>query len=216
VWEDTGSTDAAENGDPIERWSDQSGNGHHGFGDGSDGGRPQYLTGEQNGLPVVRSYWTGSATRFPRAPDHADLELVGDITVVMVVKVISNASPLRLVEKGAGPLHYYLDGTGKPVADRSAVEVGVAGTTSLGTSAYRVATLHISGTAVTHYLDGAANGTDTLTSAGTANSQSISLGLHTGETRVGEMLIYNVALSAGDTDAAEDYLGTRWGITITH
>ena len=37
-----------------------------------------------------------------------------------------------------------------------------------------------------------------------------------GALQLAEILVYNTALSTGDREAVEDYLGTKYGITITH
>lgn len=75
------------------------------------------------------------------------------------------------------------------------------------------------GTNNTLYIDGQTTGA--VGSTGTFTSQFFAIGGHTTEGDfwtgdIAEVIVYDTALSTGDREDVEDYLGAKYGISITH
>lgn len=220
VFEDAG-TDTAENGDLVQQWNDQSGNGFNAT-QATSGIRPTYRTGQVNGLPAIE-WFVSSANTVMTIPDNAAIEMTGDSTVFVVLKPNAASAPFSLLSKdngaSAGAYYLVLTTTHNQQLDRPFIEAGVPGTTSLSTSVYSVIDTVVSGTAVSHFINGAAAGTDTLSSSGTATNTPLKVGIFNVTTDpmrgfLAEILVYNAALNSTDRQQAEDYLGAKYNISI--
>lgn len=152
-------------------------------------------------------------------PDNALIELDGDSTVLIVLKPDAGGVSLLSKDDGTGPAGSYysvLDASRNIQLDRPFVEAGTPGTVPLSTAAYSVLSCRISGTAVSHFVNGGAAGTDTLTT-GTATNTVLRIGVFSASTDpmkgfIAEILVYNVALGTTDRQTAENYLKAKYGI----
>lgn len=175
-----------------------------------------------NGRTVVRFSQAGAD--FVAATDNDRLELTADSSVFVVAKAAAHPGTLNslLAKSDAGnPAAYYFATTnaGNPVLDRPFVEAGVASTNSMGTTNPRILGCIVKGTLVSHFLDGAANGTDTL-AGGTATNTDLSIGRFSAaapnywDGDLYEILVFNRAVSAAERKGITRYLGREHGITV--
>lgn len=222
LYSDNGVTPCVNN-DPVYLWKDRSGLNHNAENSVS-ANRATYLTNQVNSLPSLR--FNVAESDYMDILDHADLEMDTDSTVFIVLKAVTFPSSLNtFISKdngnSAGAYYYYYDGSGKPTLDRPFIEAGAAATNGIGTSNYRLVSVVVSGTSVSHFLDGAANGTDTL-ATGTAGNNPLhiakfkDIGTNYPNDFRAVIVIFNAALSTGNRESIEDFLGAKYGITITH
>lgn len=213
VFSDAGST-VANNTDLVQQWKDPAA--VQIAAQATSGSRPRRDTNVINGYSVLSTF-VSSVNRSMSIPHHSDLDITGSLTIFMCLKVASGS--VSLLHKGvsgvAGAYYYYLS-AGRPTLDRPWVQAGTASTTSIGTSAFRVIGVRVNGTAVKHWTDGVANGTSTL-GAGTGSVQPLGLFKLNGgsadlDAQVAEIGIYNAALSDGDVDTNNAYLGAKHGL----
>lgn len=204
--------------DPVSTWPNASAVSGDATASGTD--RPTLQTAEVNGHAAV-SFDGNDWMSIASSP-----ALNTDSTVFIVLKRNSPGSIMTLLCKdagaaSAGAYNLELGTTYKPDIGRPYIEGGVAGTSTFTTS-WSVLTAKVSGTTVTHFLNGAANGSDTL-ATGTATGVAARIGVinvsfftqyYSG--MMANILIYTDALSTANQQAAEDYLGARYGISITH
>lgn len=213
-----GTTPQTADDGEVANWGDQSGASHDATHTGSPANQAQLKLSIVNSKPVLR--FSKSRTTTLGIADHADVEMDTDSTVILVMKCRSlNGESYNGILAKPNAYFFALDSAGKPVIDRPFIEAGVAGTNAIGTSAFRVVSAVISGTSVSHFLDGAANGTDTLTT-GTANSNQLVIGMFSGSffgnLDIARLLIYKAAVPTGNRESVEDFLGSVYSISISH
>lgn len=209
---DAGTT-LATNGQTIQQWNDFSGNNHH-VSQATSGARPTLISGALNGRAVIEFSEAGGHDDFLSVADNADLELNTDSSVFVVAKYVSVHGQSAFAHKGNAYI-YYLTGSGKQEIDRPFSSNGGVSTTDVGITNYHVLAAIVSGTGVSYYFDGAADGTTTV-ATGTANATDFTIGEFGGSgnlsARVAEILVYKSAISSTDRDTVIDYLGAKWGI----
>jgi hypothetical protein len=210
-------------GDPVTTWTDASGLLH----DASQSTSALKPTLQSDGASQINGH---NVVRFDgvddvlEAADHADLEMNTDSTIFVVARVTNFSANRTFVAKdagaaAAGAIWFAVATTsGKPVVDRPFIEAGVAATNGLAAATPTLVTAHVSGTTVSHFKDGVANGTDVL-ATGTATNIPLRIGAfytssytHFMLGDIAEVAIYNVSLSAGDRGAIEAGLKSKYGI----
>lgn len=217
AYNDAGTT-LATDGQTVLQWNDQSGNGNNAS-ESTPADRPFFETNEINGLPALRFTPTGEQLLVQDVPD---LSLNTDMSAFLVIKQTGFNTINSMISKAQGgnpaAFLYYTGIDGKPAVDRPFIEGGVAGTTGVGDGVPCIVGVVINGTTVSHFLNGVANGTDTLTT-GTDVPAAFGIGVMTGLGNnwtgyIGEILVYKSAVDSTTRDEATAYLGGRWGISV--
>lgn len=211
VYNDAGST-LATNGQTVQQWNDQSGKGHN-VSQATSGNRPSFITGTQNGLPIVE-FSNASGGDWLAVGDHADLEMDTDSSVFCVIKYVSVQGQSGIVHKG-NAYFYYLTANAKQEIDRPFNSNGGVSTTDLGITIYHAIGAIVSGTGVSYFVNGSADGTTTV-STGSANANDLTIGEFGGggrlSGRIGELLIWKTALNSTDRGTVFTYLQSKWGL----
>lgn len=210
VWE--AASDPAESGDAITSWRDMSGQGHH------------YTTG------VAGPTLQGSTLNFNPSIEilaggldaPAGSELQTEWTTFFVSRKLASDPTGRVFDGHTGNyLWAWWDTYTNSLflnANPSNHNTGIAttaGTTNLHIHAYK---RDASGA-----LEARADGTSLTTFGTSASAAGIRIDIENGafsgessDARLGEMIIYNSALTAGDVNKIESYLAVKYGITLTH
>jgi hypothetical protein len=195
-------TGAVGNGNPVATWYDQSGNSHDVTSSGTD--RPTYETGILNGLPVV--YFTA-----PNKMQSGSFTLNQPTTAFIVCNYV-----------GIYSNDYWLDG----LSLFTLILGQYAATNTLGM--YSGSWLSKTGNVLTSYgvFGGIYNGSSSLISfngstatgnPGTGNAGGLTVGqAQNGNSPltggVGEIVIYNSAVSTNLRTCIEGYLAWKWGL----
>lgn len=204
--------------DPVGKWEDQSGTGNH-FAQATSGARPSYQTLEQNGLPAIKGdgsndYLSG----------NAPITGGGNRTIFIIVKPDTTATEKYWVDFGNNTSSGKDYRIGNAAASKFGVKVEDGNrlfTTAVSTAAYHIVTVKQSGSSTTNidaWVDGAALTVSSTTSRtiNTANSGRI-FANYTGTLfsacLIGEIIVYDSALSETDRQQVEDYLATRWNLS---
>lgn len=225
LFQDTaGTIPAVNNNDPVALWQDQSGNNNH-FSTSVSGQRPLLKTAVQNGLPAVQG-------------DGSNDQLSGNApvlggnkrTIFVVVKAETNTAEdvwfdlgNRAAGSGRGMSvgNLYLSGGKFGVRNQNGNRFWV-GTAS--PTAYSIVTVRLNGSD-TPDLEAWINGV-ALTVYSTNNQVFNTVGpayLFRDSTSspsysssaIGELLVYEGALSDTDKALVEGYLASRWNITVS-
>jgi hypothetical protein len=210
--------------DPVATWNDESGLGNHAT-QATSGNRPVYLTNQQNGLPGVA--FTAASTHYLVANGVAAVQNGSDLpcTVFVVAKndLETGGSTIINWASSASTTQRMLIDFGSVFRsirrDNAGSQVIVGATTALGSAAARIATTSFSGTAVSFFLDAAANG-GAAQNVGTMTIDVFSIGAHfrSGSAQVPwdgtlyEVVIYDTELSGTNRGLVETYLDTKWAI----
>ncbi|HZY81225.1 MAG TPA: T9SS type A sorting domain-containing protein [Cyclobacteriaceae bacterium] len=210
VWEAPG--DQAEDTDAITSWQDASGQGHH------------YTTG------VAGPTWRNSTMNFNPAVEILNggldapvgAELTTEWTTFFVSTKLSSDVSGRVFDGHTGNYLWawwdvytnslYINGN---PANHNTGIASTSGLTNLHLHTYKRQT---SGS-----LEARADGTSLNTFGSSASASGIRIDIENGafsgessDARVGEMIIYNSALSATDVNKVESYLAIKYGVTLTH
>lgn len=209
-------------GDPVSTWSDSSGNGNDAT--SSSTARPTYKTNILNGLPILR---------FDGSNDYIQGSSVISSTTLTAFVVgshnVGSAGFPRLVSFGkpgtndydspSRAIAFYSINNGTVYAYRDSLTRSYG---SFGNGTYHQATCVYDGTNNTVYVDGP-SAAGAIASSGTFDITIYSIGANTVPASsdfldgdIAEVIIYSDALSTGNRQSVEDYLGTKYGITITH
>lgn len=214
LWLDAHQITGLADGDPVATWADASGNAR----DVSEAtNRPTYQTSEINGLPVVR--FDGSNDRLEGA-DNAVWQFT-DFTMYAVVRfagfhagyyqntIVSqdNSSKWMFCYKNeTGTTHFHQNPGGTELD--STAWTAVVGTWYLvGCSR--------NATTVSFRTNGEAKGTATHGTQLPDVSGPLIIGVSEGATinaDIAEIVLYNAAISAGDTTELEDYFNSKYAI----
>ena len=213
LWLDANKITGLSDGDPVATWSDLSGNGNDALQAAGDA-KPIYKTGIQNGRSVVR--FDGSSDFMQTAAFASDLAQPNTIFVVVEVR------------DPEGNTFYILDGIDS--AKRHAW-FSIAARTPDGGGFYAGSVWNpdttepknewhsqgvlFNGVSSEWWIDGASQGT------GDVGAQGLS-GLTLGRNKdpsfiyldgdIGEILVYDGALSSADRGSLDSYLSGNWGI----
>ena len=205
----------------VTQWTDQSPNGNNAV-PADDTTAPLWVADAQNGKPALRfngSNYLDVAT----APSVA---IAGDISSFFVVKFEDFATYRAVWGKTLGnypaPTDYYVQpGSATPTVfrgDGSQFNFGnVNATAHLQAKTYSVVGFEMSGTTLTHYLNGQTAGTGEITATVADGGTPLKVGTRddfvtkmNGE--IAELLIYDVALADTDRDSVINYLKLKYNI----
>jgi hypothetical protein len=194
-------------GDPVSSWTDSSGNSNHATMTGGD--RPTFQTNELNSLPGVAS----------NSETSGWLNLTTPITNARTVFIVArhrdgNQDWAHLI--GDTTTNNYFHG-GLGTALHSTTFSAIHGvcaadgwtdgvSTSIGSMAKSAA-----GVVYSYDMTAADAAVDQLFN--NANQQALS---RVWDGFIFELIVYDNRLSTGDRESVEDYLGIKYGITITH
>jgi hypothetical protein len=191
--------DASELSTTDPNWADHSGNGN----DGITGGSPSVVTNAQNGLSVM--HYTGNGQRHK-------FNMINDIRTVFWVLSIDQAystSGFRYVlSDSTKHPHWHNNNNGKLFGGYSNTHVQNAST-------------RLNGASVNGSNTNQPTSLSILSVKTTGNVDADNFGYdrtHTSRQwrgRLGELIIYNSALSDGDIAKVEGYLAHKWGLTET-
>lgn len=201
-----GGSPATADGDPVGQWLDQSSQANHAAG-ASDSVRPTLKLSIQNGLPMILG---------DSVDDYLLLASNLEVTVGTVFAVYKKAvAATNLIIVGSNTSNaavedfsdgdYYWVGDGGTYAN---LDFAATATTALGV-------WKKSGGAGNYITR--KNGSE-LTGAGNTNTTTFrrvgsrASGPDPWRGYLGEILVYDSALSVPDTSAVEAYLNTRWGV----
>lgn len=185
-------------GEAISTWTDESGLGNHATGVGS----PILKHGAGGGHDVVRLSGSG---QYLTVADAASIVLTGSSTTFVVCSKNTTATRYMLSKDNAtsaGAFSFY-QGARKMQTDRPFVQGGPASVGPIPLApVVNIAAARISGTVLTYYLNGAADGRGSLTNAGTATGKVLLIGAANSTTPasfwdgdIGQIVNYNVGLS---------------------
>ncbi len=200
AYHDAGTT-LATNGQTVQQWNDQSGNTHN-LSQSTGADRPTFTTNVQNGLPVLR--FDGSATFM-----QASFTLVLPTTTFV-------AGNLRSVPSTSIWLDGFVDGRmmqgDNPAFADFAMNNLLGASMSTGVF-YTFYSLLTSSSSAEVSLNGGTKTSGSPAIGGNPNGITVgSRGAGTSPAAfdMGEVLVYNSALSAGDYASVLAYLRTRW------
>lgn len=213
---------ALANNDPVATWNDESGQGNHAT-QATSGNRPVYLTNQQNSLPGVS--FTAASTHYLVANGVAALQNGNDLpfTAILVVKsTLTSGTVLNWANSATTQQRMLMDlgGVNRTIRrDNAGSQVIVNATNLLGDTVARIATTSFSGTTVSFFLDGAANGSGAQ-NVGTMTIDIFAIGAHfrSGSAQapwggiVFEVVIYDTELTGTNRGLVETYLDTKWAI----
>lgn len=211
------------NGDPIATWADSSGNGYDAT-QATTAHKPSYRTSVINGLPVAR--FDGVDDRLENTTNS--LVAGGAARTVFVVGdgpaagVTGTLFTFRRTTK-IHTLQLYTDGgTSSIYSDGVAVNETISDAESAKFRSPFVASFRYTGSStVALWLNGVAitvSGGDVVAEDGAAGytvgyrEDAISQGW---KEDIAEVIVYDSALSAGDRQLVQTYLGAKYGVTIS-
>ena len=221
VYQTTGGS-LATDGQTAQEWQDQSGNLYH-LAQGTAGARPTFETSEINGLPVVR--FNGIANSLNRGEAVSDLITAGAFTLYAVFRTDAFAgdfglgSPQSNEALFADQLSQF--GLGFKAAEPYVVGYNNDGTydtvaqTIAAATVYGVMFRHESGNLylkVSGFAELTTPSGNTAGITGNAIMGRSASGAIYWDGDLGELLVYNGAVSPADRTLLEDYLATRWAI----
>lgn len=192
------SADSAEDGDTVQFWRDQSGNGHDAS-QSTGSSRPEYQTNEVNGLPVVRFV---SAD----ALETSSLGAVGTVIVVVgrVTHTNANAVAGVIVSSAAKRVvTFYPDSSTIYGGDSSEFFGGSIPTWVNGVSTYTFPTSPAFGIV-------SQTGSPITPEGGIIIGVSAINDPFIGD--IAEIIIYDTALSGSNRAAIEAYLDAKYGL----
>lgn len=201
---------------------DSSGNGRNGTYSGTD--YALGAIGAITGDPDRGLTFGGSTNSSVSVAHHSSLAITGNITIVEWVKVADRDGHYGIVSKTSNNLpasfdFYIQQTTGLPVLYRGNGQPGVYASVTASSAVpaddqWHMVAVTMSGTTVTHYLDGVANGTGTLSTTVADAGTSLKIGnRNDGNTPmdgdIDEVALFNTALSA---DRIAAYYGAGRGL----
>lgn len=222
-WYDADRITGLAHGAAVTTWPDLSGTGAH-ITQGTSGARPTYRVGVANGLPVVR--FDGADDRLETSGSHQIVNASTGHWTVFAVMAKTAYSGVRGVVSGDN-----VGGSSNRVAQflrwngATSESIGFAGPvldagpTGSG-SAFHIDEAVRNSSDLERLVDGVSNGATAGgalstavcgVSVGHATNQGGAAGFHNGD--VGEVLLYNVAVSSTDRTAIREYLAEKWGVT---
>jgi hypothetical protein len=206
----------------VTGWADQSTN-HNDAVQSDDTLAPLLVPGAQNGKPVVHFDGTDDYLDIAPAPSIA---IAGDISTFFVVKFDDFATYravwAQTVRNLPGPNDYYLlPNTGIPRAyrgDGTSASLGnVDGTTPIRAGGFVVLGFQMAGTNLTHYLNGQAIGSGTITATLADGGGTLRIGSRDDlvtkmKGDIAELVIFDRSLALAERNTVVNYLQTKYGI----
>jgi len=187
---------------------------------------PQLAIDPVNGRPVVR--FAGTNGTFMIANSSPSLAITGDMTILAVVNfatlaggtngmIVSKAGPTQ-----PAPYDYYANaGAVRLLRGNGSTSGFVNATTLPAVGVQHLLDVTMTGTNVTHRLDGRANGSGVLSAPIADTGHPLSIGVRedgvnrlTGD--LAELLIIGSALTTNDVAAMEKYFAANYSITFVN
>jgi len=236
LWLDAAdATTITESGGAITQWNDKSGNNYH-VGQATGVNQPTLVAVGQNGLNVID--FDGSNDNLRRATATDLLRNVVGATVYVLR--LHDASPtservMLFIATGTGTARVSITSgivSGKATVGGRTLDADsfalVDSTNNVSTSAYQIQTgvYDYANTDVSIFLDASFEGLNASyqTATTTSNTQSagtfnMGVGALPGfalpfDGKIGEILVYHSAHTAGQRQAVWGYLAKKWGLTI--
>ncbi len=198
-------------GDPVATWTDSSGQGNNAT-QGTSGTRPTFKTNILNGLPVVR--FDGSKRL------DGSVSISGDTMTAFVVAQLGSGGSVvgRMLSLGASGAESPSNNISR-FFDNALYQRGAANSLAgITQGVWFLAGVVCNGSTFTFFKDGSGNSPESST--GNFGVTQYAVGNQIAVTNVGtdgdiaEIIIYDTALSTGNREAVEDYLGQKYSITI--
>lgn len=217
AYSDAGVT-LATNGQTIQQWNDQSGNGRH-FSQAASGSRPTYNTSGINSLPAL------SFDGLNDFLSNASITLSSNCTIFSVMKMTGTAGHVYEHGTDTGSIDGFNLRTTSDASFNMRRTTLSAKTVALNwgvDNTLKICTQRHSGTHATHILriNGVDSGATTYSTfsnnVGTSNTtQAFYIGCRAGVTSfsngaIGELIIYETALTDAQVAQVEAYLTARW------
>jgi hypothetical protein len=217
-----GSLVAADGG--VARWEDKSGNGRHAT-QATSGSRPLRKTSQQNGRDVLLFDGADDLLRVPYNASGSS-----GVTVFVVCKRFAESSFMNAFSNyeyspGDGRGLLLGGGTSNAVLASGRPDGGAdfkSASSGAATTNYVLATARWNGTSLFAYSNGGGESSVSAPSATFQSSDSVVLGGAYAsdpssiqafyKVGIGEVIVYNSALSNTDRTAVELYLMSKWGI----
>jgi hypothetical protein len=202
-------TSTTTDGVGIATWSDQSGSANDAT-QATGAAQPLYKTAIQNGLPIVR--FDKVQSRFFGMPTLAALTAGTVFIVVATATDPGSGDNTGLWKLGtSGDMFFpFTDGIVYDDCGSTVRKTTVNPTPAL--TAFHVYEVSSAAGAWTNWLDGAqlfTTATNTVAFSATPTLGKTAAQFFSGD--IGELLIYNSALSAGNRQSVEAYLKAKWG-----
>jgi hypothetical protein len=209
----------------VNQWNDLSGNGNNlsqSFGPPYE---PELIANAVNGLPAVR--FNAANETFMSASSSPTLAITGDITILAVANFATLAGNTNgmIVSKTAAnnipaPYDYYVrPGQVQFYRGNGTVDglINSTGVPSVGTP--HLLDVVMQGKTVSHRLDGNPNGGGNLSTTIADNGNSLYIGTREDGTSrlsgdLAELIIINSAISTNDLASLENYLGTKYQLSL--
>lgn len=205
-------------GDSVTTWVDSSGNGNDATQTGAL--RPTYKTGIIGGKPVVRFDGASQGMNVPSG--STELNITGDLTMFVVLKSSSAASQAVAVfgDSSAGTTGFMLylgnQFAGKASFLSSGNVTWLTQSSAVNNGSGHMVSVVLSGTALTFYKDGSADGSGTSAApvvyTGTRGIGFSDTGASPFNGDIAELIVFNAALSSGDRARVEAYLRGKYGL----
>ena len=208
----------------VSKWSDVTANGNNAIQANGPVYMPTLTAGAMNGMPALTFDGIGSYLQAAPAPS---LVLTGDLSFYVVVNLtdLGTVTPnvaRELLSKTLGnkpaPFDYYVGGSlldatlYRGDGNNNGHVVSVAPPT---TGVPHVLSVGMQGTNVSHFLDGTANGSGTISTSIADAGTPLGIGARNDLAQfmyggMSEVLIFNAALSPADRIAVDNYLGLKY------
>lgn len=215
---------AAYDGTAVASWADKSGNGNAAT-QAADSLKPLLKWSIISGKPVVRFDGTNDMLT-------GSLSISGGNTTAFVVVAVNSGTPSygRILNCGtvgtadqnnaASGIHFLRESTNATV--RGFRNNAAMDGNAISYATFTVLSSRYNGSTHALWKDGAAGSLGPIASTGSFSATAYRISenlLEDGSVLngdVAEVIIYNASLSDADRQAVEDYLGAKYGITITH
>ncbi len=219
MWLKADSGVVVNNAGGVAQWLDQGTNGNNANQFLSADYRPELASGAVNGMPAIRF---NGMSNFLEAASSPSLAIVGNLTILVVANFTDLASPRGMVSKALGNMpasyDYYAQtgGSAMSLFRGNGSSYGYSKATSLPSIGVpHLMTVRMSGTNVTHFLDGKGNGGSGIsTTLGDAGK-----GLRVGARHdfaqfmygdIAEVLLFGSAIPDAERVALDNYLGVKY------
>jgi len=220
-----------DNSGNVCEWLDQTTNANNAVQNIIGGPSARPTPGTFNSEPVVG--FNANNDDYLTAPTSPSLAITNNMSIYAVINFADFNQPREILSKTsglqAGPYDYYANAAGKELLFRgegqnsgSVTSSGAAPTSPcvIATTMSGITNGALQGTGpVTHYLNGLANGSGTLTVAAPSDIVDAGNPLWIGgrndfaqwmNGQMGEVLIFNEALSSQDRTNVDNYLGSKY------
>ena len=199
----------------ITQALDRSGNGNHTAVQGTGTARPTFSTNQLNGLPTAT--FDGGDTLAPPAALYAITN--GDSTVFAVSKINAETAARHNVlylangASGTYTLRYAI--TASRIEFQSNTDFSVNTLNGITSTSYQLFTATHNAASLLVHIHNGANGAGGV--GANTTSDRMYIGSRQGSAEfltggIGELLIYNRALTTVEATQVETYLGNKWGL----